>query len=205
MNSKNVLKEEGAMEEILQDIHEFPDFGFIFVLLFISLIGIPTAYYLRPPHYPCKYLKIVVLLHIVIGVVVTHFIGTDQILHKEELPFLTKSEGILKYKEPRSRNRGGYYLVDLSDGNLCWLSFMLCDDSPKEYLSKKVTIWHDNTVVYQMQFDDEIIFDIDNSNKKVWLGNLFYFETWLTVFIIMLISIFAMLHELNNHYKGVSV
>ena len=186
------------MEEILQYL---VDGNFYFTLFFV-LIFIPILYYLRPRYFPCKYWKIVVLFHIMLGLFTVHICEADNILYKEKISTLIKTEGILKYKEPRSRSRGGYYLEYLEGKKIMWLSFVLCD-SPKNYLLEKTTVWHDDRkVVYHMQVDEKIIFDIEESNKKVWLGNLFYFETWLTVFIIMLISIFAMLHELNNHHKG---
>ena len=84
MNSKNVLKEEGAMEEIIQDIHEFPNYGFI-VESFLILIFLPCVYVLRPRYYPIKYWKFLAVIFISVFWLILCHKGFNTILVRENI------------------------------------------------------------------------------------------------------------------------
>ena len=190
------------MEEILQEIDEFPTSGFFVEPILILIIAVVT-YDFRPRYFPCKFWKPLVIVFIVIYVYLLHYIEMDIILWKEDIPNLVQSNGILMYKEPQKGQNSGFYLADENGNRICWLNFMLCSDGMDidNYLNQNITVWRKSGVVYQLQVDGSIIHYIERSNQKVWLGNLLHFINQLLLFSGVLMSYFLMLYTLNGDYK----
>lgn len=187
------------MDEILEVIENY-----IPLALFVSLIVVFPAYYLRPRYFPCKGWKFVAMFYIISCYFMASVFNANQILHEEKISSLIKSEGILMFKEPAPRSWSGYYLINLETKNFMFKPEFMWRDNPEKYLSEKVTLWtNERKIVYQMQVGEKIIIDIENSNKKVPLKNVEYIILWIIILIFMILPAFGFLHVLNNHYKKI--
>ena len=190
------------MEEILQEIDEFPTSGFFVEPILILIISF-FIYDFRPRYFPCKFWKPLAIIFIVIYVYSLHYGELDIILWQEDIPNLVQSNGILMYEEPQKGQDSGFYLIDENENRIIWLNFMLCYNGIDihNYLNQNIIVWRKSGVVYQLQVDDNIICDIWRSNQKVWLGNLLHFVNQLLLFSIELFGYFLILYTLNDDYK----
>ena len=190
------------MEEILQEIDEFPTSGFFVEPILILIISF-FIYDFRPRYFPCKFWKPLAIIYIFVYMYFLHYIEMDIILWQEDIPNLVQSDGILMYKEHQKGQNSGFYLIDEKGNRISWLNFMLCSNGIDihNHLNKNITVWRRSRVVYQLQVGDSIIYDIGRSNQKVWLGNLFHFMNQLFLFFAVLFGYFLMLYTLNGDYK----
>ena len=89
----------------------------------------------------------------------------------ENFDSLTKIEGILKYDDDK-----GIYLTTFNLFNkeryLKIKEVHLLDyvSNVMTYENKSVTIWQKNNIAYQLECNGNVIYSLDRSNEKVWLG-----------------------------------
>ena len=166
---------------------------------------------MRPRYFPCKGWKKVAAFYVILLIISANFCVFSEWLHKENIDSLIKVKGILDYRL-FYRSKGGtlniYYLRDEKDH---WKSndfkFMLCsigdpDKYLEKYLSENMTVWYNgNGYVYQILIGDEIIVNIDDANKKVFIGNLRHFDLWGFYVVLITAVCLAALNGLNNNYK----
>lgn len=191
------------MEEIFQEINEFPNASLVFSLV-MTLFVIWCSYDLRPPYFPVKYWKILAIICVIIFVSLLRWMDLDTLVFKENISNLEQSQGILIYIQSKKGQDGGYFLTDENTKKIKWLDFMLCGHSDfiDPYLDKKITVYHKDAIVYQMETDGDVVFNIERSNQKVWLGNLRSFVDWMIIFAFVFAWYLLMLRTLNDNYKN---
>ena len=99
------------LEDIFQQINEFPTSGFFVEPILILIIAV-FIYDFRPRYFPCKFWKPLAIIFVVVYMYYLHYIEMDIILWKEDIPNLVQSNGILMHKEPQKGKNSGFYLAD---------------------------------------------------------------------------------------------
>jgi hypothetical protein len=155
------------VEEILQDINEFPS-GMLFVLIFlttmyfiVSYIGIRRTITWRQHGKGVAVFFIILWLFIVL--VVRH---GEHFVSKENFDSLTKMEGTLQYNDD-----DGFYLplTKTIPEKHCKLNFNLLDDEKNllQFKDEFVGIWKDSEFAYQFEHNGKVIYSLEQSNAKV--------------------------------------
>jgi hypothetical protein len=155
------------MEEILQDINEFPFIQLSGVIVFIVAHSI-GAYFLRPcepriflrQHWKSALILIIIWLNVSSNVMDRPFVS------KENFNSLTKMEGILKYTD----DEGFYFELNQNEDFLIKAHLLDYIDNIGKYTEKSVLIWQKNHIAYQLEYNGEVIYSLERSNAKVWLG-----------------------------------
>ena len=90
-------------------------------------------------------------------------------IHLDDLQVAT---GVLDYRKV-SINSRAFFLIGSGDDEQYW-DFRACGDGSAVSVrckGKEITVWHKDYVVYQVERDGKIIYSIENSNRRILLGN----------------------------------
>ena len=170
----------------MHDLEGFPTYIF-FATPIILVMSVPVSIFLRPRS-PSKHWKILGVLFFSICLGFGHILNLDMILEKETLSSLTKQHGILEHVEVTKTQRGGFFLVKDNGKRVRKLNFMLCGyrERIEPYVHQKVNVWHKRGVVYQLEVNGRIVHELEQSNKKVYLGNILHFLCYVIIFAVFL-------------------
>ncbi len=185
------------LESLLQDIAEFPKASFVLspVLILFSFFFVRFI----KPNFPCKYKKPLILVYLLACIFIIHIGSYDVILWKEDLTTLKQQQGTLELVKAGKGQHGGYFLCSPDGKQRQQLTFILCYHiNPDLYLHQKMVVWHRYGYVYQVSVNRNIIDTLEDSNRKIWLANLFNMMYWLLVFSGMLIPYFFILRSFNS-------
>jgi hypothetical protein len=171
------------MEEILQDLKEFP-LGVFISPLIIGLVSFFVAYlfYKKIPRekWSRNWKKIAVLFIIFWLLFSNYFMGRP-FVRQENFESLTKVEGVLQKNDDE-----GFYLITKitpspfalgidHEEHFSKIQVFLLDNfgNVLKYKNQNVTVWQKNHVAYQLECDGKIIYTLERSNSKVWLGVIY--------------------------------
>ena len=95
-----------------------------------------------------------------------NFVGGDQLLYKEELSNLTRQEGILQISHS---SKSTTYYLKVENGESYKIVFLPALDIFRfsEYENKSVTIWKKGKYVYQMETNERVVVDVNESNDRI--------------------------------------
>ena len=184
------------MEEILQDIKEFP-FIQLSSLIFLMVAHFIFAYFLRPrkpriflqQHWKSALILIIIWLNVSSNVMDRPFVS------KENFNSLIKIEGVLKYTD----DEGFYFELNQEKYFAINAHLLDCIENISKYKDKPVTIWQKNHVAYQLEYNGEVIYSLERSNSKVWLGVIWdLIRYYLTLLCYMAFYYFAILRWLKD-------
>ena len=186
------------MEIVMRELSEFPSFVFILVPFFL-LIFLPLLYRMKP-RFPCRYWKPLGVIYLAWCMWLGHCMGIDSILCKENIFSLTRTSGVLKDFGNMKKNHVEYVLISKDAENPIHLDFMLCGHSEliNPYVEKEIAILHKRGIVYQIEMGSEVIYDVERSNQKVWIGNLSHIAWYVLIFCILLVPYFGILNVVNE-------
>ena len=185
------------MDSLLRDLAEFPTTSFVLSPIFI-LVSLFVARFIRPNSH-CKYKKPLLLIYLLACIYIIHVGCYDVILWKEDITTLKQQQGILEHVKAEKGQHGGYFLYSQDGKHRQQLTFLLCYNiNPNLYLHQNMVVWHRYGYVYQISVNRNIIDTLEDSNRKIWLANLFNLMYCLLVFSVMLIPYFLILSSFNS-------
>ena len=194
------------MEEILQDIHEFPFYTLAHAITWSTIYLIGT-YFIRirePQKNWWKHWKALAVVFLIIWLIWSSSgMGRPFVKH-ENFDSLTKIEGILKYDDDKeiylttfnSFNKEKYFKIKVH-----LLDYGL---NVMKYENKSVTIWQKNNIAYQLECNGDVIYSLERSNEKVWLGIIWdLIRYYFFSFCGLLFFYVAILRFIKNKEEGI--
>lgn len=182
---------------MLQDLKEFP-LGVFISPLIIDLVIFFVAYlfYKKIPREKwSRNWKKIAALFIIFWLCLSSYVMGRPFVRQENFESLTKVEGILQKNDDE-----GFYLITKitpspfalgidHEEHFSRIQVFLLDNfgNVLKYKNQHVTLWQKNHVAYQLECDGKIIYTLERSNSKVWLGVIWdFFAYYFSSFWILL-------------------
>ncbi len=193
------------MAEILNELKVFysSPIGIISIFDVFFLI---TAYIIRP-RTPIKnwwkHWKALAVFFVIIWLSWASVLMDRPFVKQETFDSLTRMEGILKHNDD-----DGTFLImpDAGDKKIYQIYGYLFDYEAdfRKYYEQDVVIWEKNHIVHQFECNGKMIYTLEHSNNRIWLGVLWDFMTYYSMLFCGLLMIyFAILNFIKNIKEGV--